>query len=38
MMIKKGSFSVDNSKTISIFNWVPITLEKTLMDMTESFG
>ena len=38
MMIKKGFFKVDNSKTISIFNWVPIPLEKTLLDMTKSFG
>ena len=37
MMIKKGSFAVDISKTISIFNWVPIPLEKTLLDMTKSF-
>tara|TARA_B100000212_G_scaffold257465_1_gene197611 strand:- start:118 stop:1119 length:1002 start_codon:yes stop_codon:yes gene_type:complete len=37
MMIKKGSFEVDISKTISIFNWTPIPLEKTLLDMTESF-
>ena len=37
MMIKKGSFEVDISKTISIFNWTPIPLEKTLLDMTKSF-
>ena len=37
MMIKKGSFAVDISKTISIFSWVPIPLEKTLLDMTKSF-
>ena len=38
MMIKKGFFTVNNSKTVSIFNWVPIPLKKTLLDMTESFG
>ena len=38
MMIDKGSFEVDISKTISIFNWSPIPLEKTLSDMTQSFG
>ncbi len=37
MMIKKGYFEVDISKTISIFNWEPTPLEKTLLDMTRSF-
>jgi len=37
MMIKKGSFSVDITKTKTLFNWVPIPLEKTLLDMTKSF-
>ena len=37
MMIKKGRFEVDISKTISMFNWEPISLEKTLFDMTQSF-
>jgi len=37
MMIKKGSFSVDIAKTKTLFNWVPIPLEKTLLDMTKSF-
>ena len=37
MMINKGYFEVDISKTISIFNWVPTPLEKTLLDMTKSF-
>ena len=38
MMIKKGYFEVDISKTVSIFNWVPTSLEKSLLDMTKSFG
>ena len=37
MMIKKGYFEVDISKTTSIFNWAPIPIEKTLLDMTKSF-
>ena len=37
MMIKKGYFEVDISKTKSIFNWNPITLENSLLDMIESF-
>ena len=37
MMVKKGSFEVDISKTTSIFNWNPIPIEKTLLDMTKSF-
>ena len=37
MMIRKGSFSVDITKTKTLFNWVPIPLEKTLLDMTKSF-
>ena len=37
MMIKKGSFAVDITKTKTLFNWVPIPLEKTLLDMTKSF-
>ena len=37
MMINKGAFTVDISETKSIFNWLPIPLEKTLLDMTNSF-
>ena len=37
MMIKKGYFTADISRTISLFNWSPIPLEKTLKDMTNSF-
>ena len=36
MMIEKGFFDVDISSTTSIFNWTPIPLEKTLVDMTKS--
>ena len=35
-MIKRGFYSVDLSETISIFNWEPIPLEETLIDMTNS--
>ena len=35
-MIQRGFYNVDLSETISIFNWKPITLEKTLVDMTNS--
>ena len=38
MMINKGYFEVDISKTKSIFNWNPITLENSLLDMTKSFN
>ncbi len=38
MMIRKGYFETDISKTISIFNWDPIPLKKTLSDMTKIFG
>ena len=38
MMIEKGEFEVDISKTISIFSWSPIPLEKSLVDMTNSFS
>ena len=38
MMINKGSFEVDIAKTKTLFNWVAIPLEKTLLDMTKSFG
>ena len=35
-MIKRGFYKVDLSETISIYNWQPIPLEKTLYDMTNS--
>ena len=38
MMIKKGCYEVDISKTISIFNWDPTPLEKTLLDMAKTLN
>ena len=35
-MIKRGSYEVDISVTESLFNWNPISLRKTLKDMTNS--
>ena len=35
-MIKRGYYGVDISETISIFDWEPIPLSKTLEDMTNS--
>ena len=35
-MIKRGSYSADITETCSIFNWTPIALEKTLIDMCNS--
>ena len=35
-MIKRGCYGVDISETISIFDWMPIPLKKTLEDMTIS--
>ena len=32
----RGSYDADIKETISIFNWVPIPLEKTLIDMGNS--
>ncbi len=32
-MINRGSYGADISETISIFDWEPISLEKTLIDM-----
>ena len=35
-MIKRGCYGADISETISIFDWNPIPLKKTLEDMTKS--
>jgi len=35
-MVNRGSYGADISETISIFNWEPISLEKTLIDMGNS--
>ncbi len=35
-MIKRGSYSVDISETISLYKWEPIPFAKTLEDMTNS--
>ena len=35
-MVNRGSYGADISETISIFNWEPISLEKTLIDMSNS--
>ncbi len=35
-MIKRGFYKVDLSETISIYNWQPIPLKETIIDMTES--
>ena len=35
-MVNRGSYGADISETISIFNWEPISLEKTLKDMSNS--
>jgi len=35
-MVNRGSYGADITETISIFNWKPISLEKTLIDMCES--
>ena len=35
-MVNRGSYGADIKETISIFNWEPISLEKTLLDMCES--
>ena len=35
-MIKRGCYGADISETISLFDWVPIPLKKTLEDMTSS--
>ena len=36
--IKRGSYTTDNSPTVSIFNWKPIPLEKTIVDMATSIS
>ncbi len=35
-MIQRGFYKVDLSETVSIFNWKPIPLKETLVDMTNS--
>ncbi len=35
-MIKRGCYEADISETISIFDWKPIPIKKTLEDMTKS--
>lgn len=35
-MVNRGSYGADIADTISIFNWEPIPLEKTLIDMGNS--
>ena len=35
-MVNRGSYGADITETISIFNWAPIPLEKTLIDMGNS--
>jgi dihydroflavonol-4-reductase len=35
-MVNRGSYGADITETISIFNWEPISLEKTLIDMCNS--
>ena len=35
-MVNRGSYGADLKDTCSIFNWSPITLEKTLIDMCNS--
>ena len=36
--IKRGSYQTDNSSTVSIFNWEPTPVEKTISDMALSMG
>ena len=35
-MVNRGSYGADITETISIYNWEPISLEKTLIDMGNS--
>ena len=35
-MVNRGSYGADITETISIYNWEPIPLEKTLIDMGNS--
>ncbi len=37
-MVNRGAYSADITETISIFNWEPITLENTLIDMGNSLN
>ena len=37
-MIKRGCYGADISETISIFDWEPIPLKKTLEEMTNSLN
>ncbi len=36
VMVNRGSYGADITETISIYNWEPIPLEKTLIDMANS--
>tara|TARA_Y100001978_G_C23681099_1_gene429064 strand:- start:606 stop:1607 length:1002 start_codon:yes stop_codon:yes gene_type:complete len=36
VMVKRGCYGTDISETVSLFNWEPITLRKTLDDMVKS--
>ena len=36
--IRRGSYKTDNSSTVSIFNWKPTPVEKTVSDMALSVG
>ena len=36
--IKRGSYKTDNSSTVSIFNWEPTPIEKTVSDMALSMS
>ena len=36
-MVKRGFYGTDIKETISLFNWVAVSLEKTLIDMGNSF-
>ena len=35
-MVNSGSYGADIKETISIFNWKPIPLDKTLVEMGNS--
>ena len=37
-MIKRGCYDADISETISLYDWKPIPLKKTLEDMTNSLN
>ena len=36
VIVNRGSYNADIKETISIFNWEPISLEKTLVDKGNS--